>query len=105
MIEVEGVKRRALIETGAGNSYISPKIIRLNKKPIRKGSKRIETLMHSVAHKTAIYDLQIGDANHEFSLKIESNKVEKEALLEIPNTNYSEMQKNYAILSDIYIYI
>ena len=103
-IEEEGVKCRVLIDTGAGSSYVSSKLIsRLNKKPIRKESKRIETLMHSVVQKTAIYELQIRDTNHEFTLKIESNKVEKEVLLEIPNPNYSEMQKKYAHLSDIII--
>ena len=92
--EVEGVKCRELIDTGAGSSYVSSKLIsRLNKKPIRKESKRIETLMHSVLQKTAIYELQIRDTNHEFTLKIKSNKVEKEVLLEIPNPNNSEMQK------------
>ena len=49
--EVEGVKCRALIDTEAGSSYVSSKLIsRLNKKPNRKESKRIETLMHSVLH-------------------------------------------------------
>ena len=47
--------------------------------------------MHSVAQKTAIYELQIRDANHDFTLKIGSNKVEKVVLLEIPNPNYNEM--------------
>ena len=93
-IEVEGVKCRALIDMGAGSSYVSSKLIsRLNKKPIRKESKRIGTLMHSVVQKTAIYELKIKDANHEFTLKIESNKTEKEVLLDIPNPNYSEIQK------------
>ena len=59
MIELEGVKCTALIDTGAGSSYVSSKLIsRLNKKPIRKESKRIETLMHSVLQKTAI-EIQI----------------------------------------------
>ena len=101
VIDVESVKRRTLIDTGAGSSYVSSKLIsRLNKKPIRKESKRIETLMHSVVQKTAIYELQIRDTNHEFTLKTESNKVEKEVLLEIPNPNFSEMQKKYPHLSD-----
>ena len=39
--------------------------------------------MHSVVQKTAIYELQIRDINLEFTLKIESNKVEKEVLIEI----------------------
>ena len=104
VIEVEGVKCRALIDTEAGSSYVSSKLIsRLNKKPIRKESKRIETLMHSVLQKTAIYESQIRDTNHEFTLKIESNEAEKEVLLEIPNPIYSEMQKRYAHLSDIII--
>ena len=95
---------RALVDTGAGSSQISLRLIsRLNKKPIRKESKRIETLMHSVVQKTVIYDLQIRDTNHEFTLKIELNKVEKEVLLEIHKPNYSEMQKKYAHLSDIII--
>ena len=68
-------------------------ISRLNKKPIRKESKRIETLMHSVVQKTVIYELKMRDTNHEFTLKIESNKVEKGVLLEVHKPNYSEMQK------------
>ena len=41
------VRCRALGNTGAGSSYDSSKLIsRLSKKPIRKESKRIETLMH-----------------------------------------------------------
>ena len=72
VIEVEGVNCTALIDTGAGSAYVSSKLIsRLNKKPIRKESKRIQTLMHSVVQKTAIYKLQIRDTNREFTLKIE----------------------------------
>ena len=68
-------------------------ISRLKIKTICKESKRIETLTHSFVQKSAIYELQIRDTNHEFTLKIKSNKVEKEVLLEIPNPNNSEMQK------------
>ena len=101
MIQVKGVKCRALIDRGAGSSYVSSKLInRLHKKPIRKNSKRIETLMHLFVHKTALYELQIRDTNHEFPFKIESSTVEKEILLETPNLNYSEMQKKYAHMSD-----
>ena len=56
VIEVEGVKYRALIDTGAGSSYASFKLMHnINKKPIRRETKRIETLMHSVVKKTKIY--------------------------------------------------
>ena len=62
VIEVEGVKCRALIDTGAGRSHASSNLMnKINKKPIRKESKIIETLMHSVVKKTEIYQFQIGD--------------------------------------------
>ena len=53
VIEVEGVKCRALIDTGAGSPCASSKLLnKINKKPIRREIKRIETLMHSVVKKT-----------------------------------------------------
>ena len=52
MIEVEGVKCRALIDPGTGSSYVLSKVIgTLIKQPIRKESKGIETLIHSVVQK------------------------------------------------------
>ena len=53
--------------------------------------------MHSFVQNTAIYNLQIRDTNHEFTLKIESQQVEKEILLEIFNANYSEIQEKIHI--------
>ena len=56
VIEVEGVKYRALIDTGAGSSYASSKPMHnINKETIRRETKRIETLMHSVVKKTKVY--------------------------------------------------
>ena len=104
VIEVEGVKCQALIDTGAGSSYASSKLInKINKKPIRRETKRIETLMHSVVKKTEIYQFEIGDINQEFKIGIEINKLEKEVLLELPNPNYPEIQKFYNHLKDITI--
>ena len=102
VIEVEGVKCQALIDTGAGSSYASSKLINeVNKKSIRSETKRIETLMHSVVKKTEIFQFEIGDINQEFKIGIEINKLEKEVLLELPNPNYPEIQKSYNHLKDI----
>ena len=104
VIQVEGLKCRALIDTGAGSSYASSKLInKINKKPIRRETKRIETLMHSVVKKSEIYHFEIGDINQEFKIGIEINKLEKEVLLELPNPNYPEIQKSYNHLKDIII--
>ena len=78
VVKVEGVKCTALIDTVAVSSYVSSKLIsRLNKKQIRKESKRIETLVDPIVQKTAINELQIRDMSNGFTLIIESNKVEK----------------------------
>ena len=98
------MKCRVMIDTGVGSSYVPSKLnSRLNKNPICKESKRIETLMHWVVQNSAIYELQIRDTNQKFTLKIELNKVWKEVLLEIPNPNFNEMQKKYAYLNNIII--
>ena len=48
IINIEDIKYRALIDTGAGASYTSSTIIdQINKKPIRKQYKRIETIRGS----------------------------------------------------------
>ena len=104
VIEVEGVKCRALIDTGAGSSCASSKLInKIKKKPIRRETKRIETLMHSVVKKTEIYQFKIGDINQEFKIGIEINKLEEEVLQELPNPNYPDIQKSYNHLKDIII--
>ena len=52
VIEAESVKCRALIHTGAGSSYASSKLLnKINKKPIPRETKRIQTLMHSVRNR------------------------------------------------------
>ena len=104
VIEVEGVKCRALIDTGAGSSYVPSKLInKINKEPVLRESKRIESLMHSVVKKTEIYQFEIGYINQEFKIGIKINKLEKEVLLELPNPNYPEIQKSYNHLKDIII--
>ena len=70
-IEVECVKSRALIDTWAGSSNAFSNLInKINKKPIRRESKRIQTLMHSVAKKTKINQFEIGDVNQGFKMDI-----------------------------------
>ena len=87
VIEVEGVKCRALIDTGAGSSYASYKLIsKINKKPICRETKRIETLMHSVVKKTEIYQFEIG---------IEINKLGKEVLLKLSNPRNTKILQSF----------
>ena len=106
IVRIEGIKCRTLVDTGAGASYVSSIIISLikhkaNKKPIRTKSKRIETLVSSSMRKILEYLVEIKDVNNEFSFKTEISKLEKSALLELPNPNNREIRNNYQHLRDI----
>ena len=60
IIDIEGIKCCALIDTGAGASYNSSTLIdRINKKPIRKQYKRIETIMGSSTKSIPVYSVEI----------------------------------------------
>ena len=106
IVNIEGIKCRALVDTGAGASYVSSTIINLinqktNKKPIRTESKQIETLLSSSIRNIPVYSIEIKDINNKFSFKTEISKLEKCVLLELPNTNHREIQNSYRHLRDI----
>ena len=53
IIKINGVKRRTLLDTGSGSSYIYESFIDLLKtNPVRKEYKTIETLTNSTTKKT-----------------------------------------------------
>ena len=93
IIDIEGIKCRALIDTGARASYASSTLIdRINKKPIRKQYKRIETIMSSTTKSIPAYSVEIRDSDHEFKFQTEINKLEKSVLLKLPNPEYQNLQ-------------
>ena len=60
IVSVQEVKCHALIETGAGASYVSSKDITT-----------IQTLMNSSSKKVPIYSVQISKTKRQFNLEIE----------------------------------
>ena len=104
IIDIEGIKCRALIDTGAGASYASSTLIdRINKKHIRKKYKGTETIMSSSTKSIPVYSVEIRDGEHEFKFQTEINKLEKSVLLELPNPEYQTLQNSYQHLKDIKI--
>ena len=92
IINIEGIKCRALVDTGSGANYVSSTIINLinrkiNKKPIKSVPKQIVTLISSSMKNIPVYSVEIKDINNEFRFKTEINKLEKSVLLEMPNPN------------------
>ena len=60
IISVDGMKCRALLDTGAGSSYISSTIVsKLNKQPVRRYTKKIEMMLYTTNSKLSICNVTI----------------------------------------------
>ena len=60
VVNVDGIKCRALLDTGAGSSYISSSLAnRLKNIPLRKDYKQIETMLHTITTKVEVYEVEV----------------------------------------------
>ena len=102
IVKVEGIKCRALLDTGSGNSYASSGLLELIKqKPIRQDYKRIEMMMQSTTRVIDIYNIEISDVNEQFKLVSEVSKVDRQVLLTLPNPQYDKVLPKYSHLKDV----
>ena len=102
IVKVEGIKCRALLDTGAGSSYASSTLLQLiKKKPIRQDYKRIEMMMQSTTRVMDIYNLQITDLDEHFSSNSEVSKVDRQVLLALANPEYEKVLEKYSHLKGI----
>ena len=102
IVKVEGIKCRALLDTGTGSSYASSTLLQLiKKKPIRQDYKRIEMMMQSTTRVMDIYNLQITDLGDHFSLNSEVSKVDRQVLLTLANPEYEKVLEKYSHLKGV----
>ena len=92
VVDVNGVKCRALLDTGAGSSYASSAILdHLGIRPIREEFKRIEMMLGSTSKVIGVYGVTISSLNGKFRLKTEVTKVDRGTLLSLDNPKYGEV--------------
>ena len=102
VVKVNNILCRALLDTGVGSSYASSALLgKLNLRPTRRKTKRIEMMMHSTTRKIDVFEIEINDASGNFQFKAEVNKVERETLLSLPNPNYESVLRQHQHLRDI----
>ena len=69
IVDVDGIKCQALLDTGAGNSYASAALIKqLGKQPSRMVHKRIDMMMCSTNQKIYQYDVKISSIVGDFNM-------------------------------------
>ena len=75
LIEIDGIKTHALLDTGAGSSHASSKLINLlNKRPKETLTKRIDMMLGSSTTNVEIYSATLAAVNGSFDINIELKK-------------------------------
>ena len=104
IIKVNGVKCRALIDTGSGSSYISAKLVDiLRAKPIATETREVEMLMSSKSVRVEIYEMNTESVDGQYHMKVKLLKVNKLELLAVDNPQYADLVQENAHLSGVKI--
>ena len=102
VVEVEGITCRPLIDSGAGSSYASAKLIDMLKtKPSETRTQRIDMLMSSRIERMEVYDTAIGSVDGSFKMQVRLTKINKGELLSIDNPNYERLIKEHEYLKGV----
>ena len=102
VVDVNGIRCRALIDSGSGSSYVSTKLIQLlGAKPTETQTRTVDMLMASKVTQLEIYDLEFRSVNDQFVLPVRATKVNKAELLTMENPKYGELIDNYPHLKGV----
>ena len=83
------------VDTGGRSSLTFSSLIHKIKKNLYVGKVReLRSQCTQQLTKIAIYQFEIGDVNREFKICIKLNKLEKDVILELPNSCHQEIQKS-----------
>ena len=103
-IKVDGITCRALIDTGAGSSYASGKLIDLlKKKPCETKTRRVDMLISSQVTKLEMYNTLVESLDGDFSMSVKLTKVHKGELLTVDNPHYQQLIDSYSHLRGVKI--
>ena len=92
VVEVEGIKCRALLDTSAGSSYASAALLdHISSIRHNKEVRKIEMLLGASTREVELATITISDVNGKLSMPVEVTKVEKGELLFLENPKYQEL--------------
>ena len=92
IVQVAGIKCRALLDTGAGSSYASAAILdRIPRQRSKKEVRKIEMLLGATTREVELLTIEITGSDGEFSMPVEVTKVNKSELLFLDNPKYQQL--------------
>ena len=100
LLKVDNIITRALINTGAGSSYVSGGNL-LTKKPCDTSTKRVEMLMGSHLTRMKTFNVVVELRDGSFKMDTKLTKVSKNELLRFDNPHYEDVKAKYTLLSPV----
>ena len=102
IVEVQGVKCRALMDTGAGSWYASAGLLDyIYAKPTKTDVRNIEMLLGTTTRRVDIFHIEIKSTSEDFSLEADVTKIEKHELLTLSNPRYNQILEKYQHLNGV----
>lgn len=102
VVEVLGVKCRALLDTGSGSSYASAALLdRLKIRPHQREVRQVEMMMGVVTKPVEIFKVQISSLKGDFLLETDVTLVKKRQLLSLENPRYQQVLERYDHLKGV----
>ncbi len=102
IVKVNGIKCRALLDTGAGSSYISAFLVNLlGKKPTTREYRQIDMMMTTTTKKIEVYHVKVMNLKGDFKLNVDVSKVDRYVLLSLKNPRYTEILHKYPHLQGV----
>ena len=94
IVQVGGYKCRALLDTGAGSSYISAALFdQIPKKCCKKEIRKIDMMLGTTTREVELSTIQVAGLSGDFSMPVKVTKVNKSELLYLDNPKYEEIIK------------
>ena len=100
VVEVAGIKCRALLDSGAGSSYASAALLdRIRAKPHHSGLRKIEMMLGATSRVMEVYRIKLNSVKGNFEIEAEVTKVEKPHLMLIDNPRYKKLVEKHPHLN------
>ena len=102
VVEVAGIKCRAILDSGTGTSYASAALLeRVGAKPHHSGLRKIEMMLGASSRVMEVYRVKLNSVKGNFEMEVEVTKVEKPHLIMIDNPRYKKLVEKHPHLKGV----
>jgi ABC-type molybdenum transport system ATPase subunit/photorepair protein PhrA len=102
IVQVKGIKFRALLDSGASNSFVSETLVSLvGVKAVKTSTRQISTLMGATATKMSQFDLSLQELKGGFVLNARAAMIKNRELLLLDNPHLDKRIEAHQYLRDI----